>query len=174
MVKAIGIKYSEGAAEIFGRFAIASVEVGDPLEEPVVLVKGAERPELEDEVRRGELAKAMKRLEGLFPGRAIIWLCMEKPSGGAILFLLPRAIGTYGPDQVLVGHVCGNCGCPIGTARICDCAEPWNCAHGEIVYCIRCGAESGYVGPVHGGSGPELSAGEVEALRKIEAEDDSE
>jgi hypothetical protein len=171
MVKMVEVKYTEGAVEIFSRYALAAIEIGDNLDEPIVLDGGKERRDLEGMIRDGDVAKAMRQLEGKYTYKSIVWVCAGDENN-TLLFLLPTAIGVYGSKQVLIGHVCHKCGCISGMAAICGSKEPWNCYHSEIVYCVNCGAESGVVGGIHGGSGSVLSDGEIEGLSRIEADDD--
>ncbi|MEN3007427.1 MAG: hypothetical protein ABC578_07190, partial [Candidatus Methanosuratincola petrocarbonis] len=88
-----------------------------------------------------------------------VWV-REEDDYGSAYFLLPWYLGYHGNVQFVL-HECTNCGSPLGSAAICY-NEPWNCSHGEYVYCPICGAQSGLVGAIHGPHGVELT--EEEAL----------
>ena len=171
MVNVIKIEYDEEKTDILNKYAFASVELGEWV---YVWVGDLERKDLADKIASGEmdLAEAMHVLESLYPNALKVWIRADDEEADATLYLLmPAFFATYGYKQLYIGAVCKNCDCPIGEAAICNSKEPWNCAHGEILYCIKCGAEITQLGAIHGGNGAQISQQEYDVIKNVEARD---
>lgn len=142
------------------KLSVAEIYFGDRVN---VWISGEEAPELATALEDGaEVAEVLNQIKSKFPTQIMIWVRMEDDYGSAY-YLMPWFLAYHGSTQFVL-HECTNCGSRLGTARICDSKEPWNCCHGEYVYCALCGAESGLVGAIHGPHGIELTEEEVDLL----------
>jgi len=133
---------------------------------PKVWIGGEEAPELGEALEEGaEVEEILDKIKTKYPHENLVWI-REDDEDGTAYYLMPRFLAFSGDTQYIIQQ-CERCGSQLGTARICDSTEPWNCRHSTVIYCANCGAESGWVGPVHGGQGVELNEEEVDLLVKF-------
>jgi len=169
-------KHDEEVAEQTARdyllidLSVAQIYLGETVN---VWVSGEEAPELATalEEEGAPVEEVLNRIKDKFPDQITVWVRKEDEDGSAY-YLLPKFLAHYSSTQFVL-HECPECGSRLGTARICY-REPWDCSHGEYIYCARCGAESGLVGAIHGPQGVELNEEEVSLLLKFFEEDDEQ
>lgn len=150
------------------KISVAQVYLGETVN---VWIGDEEAPELADEIAEGgDVDAILTRIKNKFPNQIMFWFRMEDEYGSAY-YLIPRLVGHCGNKQYIL-HECPECNMWLGEAAICNSATPWDCAHGEYVYCCGCGSQSGLIGAIHGTHGAELNEEEVGLLLKFFEEDD--
>jgi len=142
-------------------------------ERPHVWVSGEEDMELTEALEEGaEVDDILLKIKNKFPHIIVYWFRDEDEYGSAY-YLIPKYFGYCGGKQYVI-HKCHSCGIWLVKTTICDSREPWNCAHGSVLYCANCGAGVDVEGAVHGAHGAELTQEEVDLLLKFFKEGDEE
>jgi len=154
--------------DVLLKVSIAQVFLGEQIN---VWVEGEENPDLANEIAQGgDIDSVLIQIKNKFPYTIAHWFKVEDKDGSAY-FLIPKYFG-HCDDKQYVLRKCHRCDTWFVKTTICNSSEPWNCAHGSVLYCANCGAGVDVEGAVHGAHGAELTQEEVERLLKFFKEGD--
>lgn len=117
------------------------------------------------ESAKGDIDTILQQVKEKFPHKVTYWFS-RKTDEGEVYYLLPRAFAHCGGKQYIITK-CSRCEMWVSETAICNSSEPWNCAHGAVLYCANCGAGVDIEGAIHGARGAELTPEEVNILLKF-------
>ena len=163
MEQEIEFNENERIDDVLLKISIAEVFIEDRTH---VWIKGEEDEELADALENGaEIDDILLKIKNKFPSIIAYWFKTEDDYGSAY-HLIPRLFGHCNGKQYIL-RKCYKCGTWLVKTTICNNSEPWNCAHGSVLYCANCGAGVDVEGAVHGPHGAELTPEEVDLLLKF-------
>ena len=149
--------------ELLGRISLVRVFKGECI---MIWIKG----KYPEPAKEGDIDTVLREIKERFPYTVAYWFS-RKTDEGEVYYLIPKMVGYWGYSQYVISK-CPKCEVWLGETSICTSREPWNCAHGAVIYCANCGAGVDVEGAVHGAHGAELNGEEVELLLKFLKEGD--